>query len=455
MKTILKYIICILVILNLFIVKGLACTALIGYDNPSNGFFQFEATSSYGAAPFTYHWDFGDGTQDSGVSVEKQYESSGSFEVFFTLTDNDGCVSNASFVVQSHVTQDDCDVLDCVYPGDTNGDNQANIYDLFPISIYHGVNGPSRGETSMDWEGQICENWKIDDIYGINLKHSDCNGDGVIDQNDIEAINLNYQNDHSFEGSYGDENDPPLYLELVTDSIIVDLLNPVNVEVSFNVYLGNETNQITDLYGIASSLEFDEELIVPGSVEFYYEQNSFLCNSENLLEVKKEFNGHYDFALARNNGLSSSGFGKIAVVNFTIIADLVVQRTGSDTQMPFYVNVTGTSGIRDNGSTISINNKDLNFMIHLDRTSPNRNLIDDSTISIAPNPSNGMLHIESTEHPIDLVKIMSAQGALIQQYDAGRSMNYNADLSHLPNGVYFINIQSDDRFITKKIVLFK
>ena len=83
---------------------------------------------------------------------------------------------------------------DCVWPGDTNYDGIVNYLDWIPINNDHLAvsKGPERENASLDWVGQLCEDWDTKPDYGVNDKHSDTNGDGKVDRFDYEAVWVNY-----------------------------------------------------------------------------------------------------------------------------------------------------------------------------------------------------------------------------------------------------------------------
>ena len=106
-----------------------------------------------------------------------------------------------------------------VWPGDANFDNIADHHDLLNIGLAFGKEGPERNTDNISWEAQIAENWEGRFIDGLNFKHADCNGDGLINERDIEVINENYLLTHGSvidsKLPIGGENDPALYVDVL------------------------------------------------------------------------------------------------------------------------------------------------------------------------------------------------------------------------------------------------
>ncbi|BDS09472.1 DUF7619 domain-containing protein [Aureispira anguillae] len=74
-------------------------------------------------------------------------------------------------------------------------------------------------------------------------------------------------------------------------------------------------------------------------------------------------------------------------------------------------------------------------------------------LKIYPNPAQRIVNLES-EVMIQEVRLLSVQGQIIQRIQPN-SNKANLDLSHLPQGIYFLDIQSDLGRITQRMVKLK
>lgn len=91
--------------------------------------------------------------------------------------------------------------------GDTNRDGKLNILDLALIGLNYGKTGPSRTdsiandtilEASLIWRDSM---GFPEDYYlhgdTLNIKHADCNGDGIINELDLDCIRIYYNHPHT------------------------------------------------------------------------------------------------------------------------------------------------------------------------------------------------------------------------------------------------------------------
>lgn len=74
-----------------------------------------------------------------------------------------------------------------------------------------------------------------------------------------------------------------------------------------------------------------------------------------------------------------------------------------------------------------------------------------STIRIYPNPISNNLFINS-ETAITKIEILNSIGQLMLSKENINTISTTLDVSQLPTGIYFVQLQSADRMVTKKIV---
>jgi hypothetical protein len=70
--------------------------------------------------------------------------------------------------------------------------------------------------------------------------------------------------------------------------------------------------------------------------------------------------------------------------------------------------------------------------------------------SIYPNPTNGIVNINIADNSIFTVTVFNSMG--LQMYSRQVAGNFQIETSSFPSGIYFLQIQSQHRFTTKKII---
>lgn len=71
---------------------------------------------------------------------------------------------------------------------------------------------------------------------------------------------------------------------------------------------------------------------------------------------------------------------------------------------------------------------------------------------IYPNPSNDIVNLDYEFSKGDCISIYNMNGQLVQQHITSETNSINLNLSDLPKGVYVINLMSDGKLLSKKIV---
>lgn len=205
---------------------------------------------------------------------------------------------------------------ECVWPGDANDDNVANHVDLLSIGLFYGDTGPSRYSDSTNWEAQYSIDWEYPSFLSLNdRKYADCNGDGIIDEADILPILDNYGQIHARTTDIeGGDGFPPLGFTFFSDTVYA------GAEVSIPVYLGSADFPATNIYGLAFTIEYSSDLIVPGTMSVTFNTGWLAETEDELISLNRDDdgNGLFDVAVSRINNTSITGYGHIGEVSFVM-----------------------------------------------------------------------------------------------------------------------------------------
>jgi hypothetical protein len=202
---------------------------------------------------------------------------------------------------------------DSVWPGDANADKIVDLYDPLAIALTYNDTGAARTSATTNWNAEYCDFWNGSFLNNIDKKHADCNGDGIVTSADLGAVALNYGKVHA----KGPRRKTTAATELYFDHTGIDP-NPDST-VSIKIMLGNSTNQVNGLYGLAANITVDGlSLATPPTITY---SSSWLGNGTNTMSFTKEVSPtSTDWAYARTDKQNTSGQGQVANVEFKIPA---------------------------------------------------------------------------------------------------------------------------------------
>jgi len=78
-----------------------------------------------------------------------------------------------------------------VFPGDCNTDGIVNMDDALYWGLAEGFTGAVRSNATTDCTPQVCPDWSKS-VDGINSKHQDGDGNGIVDGQDLQVIVSNF-----------------------------------------------------------------------------------------------------------------------------------------------------------------------------------------------------------------------------------------------------------------------
>jgi hypothetical protein len=326
-----------------------------------------------------------------------------------------------------------------VWPGDANSDGRVDNVDILELGLHYTQTGPPRASTSNAWQSYFANNWTGTISNGKNLNHSDCNGDGMINDNDTLAIYNNYGLTHAFKSAQTSTVNPQL-------SIVPDQTSVVKgTWGTASIYLGDAATNINNINGAAFTVDFDNTLIEANSIYIEY-QNSFLDAGQNLLFRKLDFaNGKIFTATTHTINNNVSGNGLIAKLHYQIKSSLTTdevlnialsQANQSNASGIIAPLTTGAGTLMALGSSVGLQEL-------------NRNII-----SISPNPTNGSLTINS-KTDLQKIEVVSITGQLLLS-EVPTNSSHTLHLDNFANGIYFVNLYQNNRIVKReKVVLNK
>jgi len=433
------------------------CRAKFEYSilpKTNDGFYPVRFVNrSYGTFE-NVEWDFGNGqvkftTKDT---VYNYYTKVGLFNVCLTVSGGADCYHQSCTSLLVGDNDLICKDLDCVYPGDANKDGKANLYDMLFLGLGDGYTGEPRIQASLQWKPQAAANWDENTPQGLNYKHFDGDGNGVIQREDEAAIYANYTPCGNV--TYPTVSGSPL-LKLVfdEDSIFVDK-NTGKMALTARLELASNDKQIP-VYGIAAYLKYPKEYVK--DIIIHYPQPSILGEEEDVIWSFNDMpeQSQVDLAVARIGGKGVTATGPIAIVTYIVEADIIMRAQHGNGQ-GFEVEVGGGMMIDDVGTPYSITNEgkptkvavvDAEMMAALTKISP------EATAAVFPNPAKNSVKILLPSGTISKVELLNPLGGFIAAYHADNEQYITLDVSDLYPGVYLCKIQTDKGAIIRNLAI--
>lgn len=142
-----------------------------------------------------------------------------------------------------------CSADDCVWPGDMDHNGIADQSDYLPWAVFNGATGTARNGL-ISWRGHYSEEWNSN-LDGVNAKHVDADGNGIVNENDIE---LHFRYLFQTNPSYTDEVTYTPGNDLILSALPIDDQGRIR---NFAVKAGHD---LGDILGLTFEVEFDTAL---------------------------------------------------------------------------------------------------------------------------------------------------------------------------------------------------
>jgi hypothetical protein len=390
-----------------------------------------------GTPPYTYTWSpfgFGFGPDLSSLAPGIYC---------FTVTDDNGCYASLCDTVGSSICPPDT-----VWPGDVDANHIVNNLDLLPIGLGYDSTGPVRIVQGIVWQADAANNWAnyfTTYLPLVNFNNADCNGDGIINANDTSAIVANYGLTHTkapnLPGPWR-SGIPGLTIQMAQDT----LLN--GSAFTSSIYLGDSTTTVSNIYGLAFTLNYDP-LVIDSNYSMFSFISSWLGNSSNSININRNFaTGQVQAAITGIDHIARSGNGQIA----TFVGEITTSNINGKTYS-YYDNInyiSNVTAIDQYGNPISLNDGiDSNYVgFFVNGIKP----VSAPTVSIYPNPAATQVRV-SADVAISGITITDILGEPVQTISTNNTKSTMIDISGLSDGVYIVHVSAAGGTTTAKLVV--
>ncbi len=399
-------------------------------------------------------WLFSDGGFEEGVGpITHTFSDDGSYMVCL-LTGDDQCFdANCQIIILGDSIQmpNGSGLDDYVYPGDADANGKANLNDVLYVGLGNDSSGFPRPNASTDWQGQIAFDWD-GSLDGVNFKHLDCDGDGEVDHYDVNTILLNAE-PMPTTALPMDVGLPQVYLNLLTDSIVITDASPSEFTVSAELMVGHGQTPVYDLSGISVAIDYPKDLVnKPAVVD--YNDNSFLGSSNELLWASNDFNGAHqlDMAFVRNDQTNKNGYGKVAKLDI-IIDDIVFLRTGKYIEVP--ITIKGIKGLDAEGNVkeFSVQNGGTTTVIFINNTTvATLDPTIQGQVKVFPSPAKNEVSIKIMDLHPNRLEVFDLLAQKVYESNKINKDVVQVNMKKWAAGQYVFKLYTDEGLVVKRVV---
>ncbi len=371
--------------------------------------------------------------------------------VCLVVIDSTGCNDVICRDVYANSPEALCATTDCVWPGDATGDRKANLYDLLNIGLGYGAQGPVRTifpspDNHILWAPNFSEDWGSQPNLP-DFKHLDCDGNGIVDLADVEAIHYNYFPDLEYT-SQPVAGAPPVFLVLSTDTIYIEeLMNVASLEITAELWAGTPDQIFDNFYGLALGVRYPQGV---NYLNTAYREDAFLGAPEEMLTLQRNLAptwGHnrIDLAFTRTSGEGVTGGGPIATTSFIISSDIIGGR--EEATYDIYFGLEGIRLVDENGDTLSYHLPGASGVV----TVINEVIAGDQALRpggarwrVFPNPTHDELNVRFSGTVSGQLNLYNAFGQLVQTRRLLADSVVSTSVADFPAGLYTLEWVAED-----------
>ena len=346
-----------------------------------------------------------------------------------------------------------------LYPGDVTNNGIVNNVDVLFWSYARGASGETRSNASSNWQAENLPNTLWADDFpgsaGTNYAYADCNGDGLVDQDDLYVIIDNYHKTQP-SGVQFDQFDQSVIQ--TAHSLVMRAQEPstqAGATEYIDLNLVGQNGTVPTFYGTAFTLLYDSDFIADegnqSEIDFTYDTGN--DQNEWYAGVNKDEAAYFIWAeddagfaevvLYKNDpAAAAASFGEVG--RFSIVVEEVIFGLEVDTGMDLAIPYTVDKDFKSAGTA---SGEGTTFVLTGGAvTSDADAILSDDAVRFYPNPATGSeVRVEIANQQAGLIQeieLLSLNGQLMlrQPFEAAQA---TVSLEGVPKGTYLIKIIAD------------
>lgn len=350
------------------------------------------------------------------------------FQFSYAICNAIGCDTAQVFVE----LLDAVDLCSAVWPGDVRVDGLVNVIDYWAVGLSFNKTGPIRPNATIQWQPELAPDWSttFTFIEETNRKHADCNGNGIINIQDHEAIAQNWGLTHSFV-SGGDNPDfakslAPMALRQTETG---------DSELRIALDLGSLGHAVEGFSGLG----FRVEMTGGTAADFGFDVSESWAGDLNedleTMVIPLSANAWY-VAMVRTAKEAVSGNGAIGHFIFP-------------SGWPENIQVTEVMLLRNESDIYTLDPINLSP----EQTATTVQEPSGQTFRVYPNPATTTVQLVLPENVDNgKVQLLDLRSSILQEASLS-GMMHQLDVTDCPAGVYVVRIQTGKGFMQEKLVI--
>ncbi|MCB0598751.1 MAG: T9SS type A sorting domain-containing protein [Lewinellaceae bacterium] len=326
---------------------------------------------------------------------------------------------------------------DCVWAGDTNADGIANHYDVLPVGTALGQQGPIRA-TPLHWAPQNGQAWDDSLDNGVNYKHIDADGSGIIAFGDLQATRMHLGK------SRPDYQPPPDVYTEGPELYTHDSMRFMMLDTNRFFTMRTELGLVPGLYGLAFTMEYD--------TNYLRNTGALITNSQvdagrfGVIKAHPQ-EGNIDFGITLADTAQQLEPGRLMLSYFVPKSMDGQDLPSANTE----IKIKNILGVRKDGSKIEMGARTLN--IAFPSLLSNQKHPNDPGVQAFPNPATGRLELRFPGRQAEGIMILDIAGRKVWAQEGLFIDAASVDLRRLTRGTYFVRMQLDGAVVVRRIVL--
>jgi hypothetical protein len=326
--------------------------------------------------------------------------------------------------------------IDSVWPGDINLDKTVNLIDGIYLAAAYGDSGSARPNSSINWMAQYSPNWSSSFGSGANHKHADCDGNGLVDLLDAQAIAQNFNLTHAKTSGAQNNMSSSIYDPTITMGTPVGAY--INATASVPLSIGDAVKKVLGANAVLFRVNSNPNVVDATTLQFTPQSGISNANDILITQYVNTSTGSIYIAFVKKNMGYFSGHGLMGNLTFKIKPNVSPGPATLSLDQPklFAPNMYPMSVKAGPVKTFSVSLGLSNQRI--------------SNVGISPNPANTSVQITHSK-TMQAFEIVDVTGKVILSKKCdGFSVNVN--IENINKGLYFIKVISNSEIITSKLV---